>query len=154
VSRDTPLMQQYQEIKARHTDAIAVPTFQGRRGHPVCVAGSFLPELRGVTEEAEGLRSIVRRHAPNIIEVPVARIWSGVSPLTVAWVPTGMKAGVSTGPCAVWSLPVAKSHPQPESARGPSPNQSCQKLCRTNWRRASAEFAQPRLGPNLYRYSD
>ena len=32
------------------------------------------------------------------IRVPVARSWSGVSPLTVAWVPTGMNAGVSTEP--------------------------------------------------------
>ena len=27
------------------------------------------------------------------IRVPVARSWSGVRPLTVAWVPTGMNAG-------------------------------------------------------------
>src|SRR5207244_538097 len=29
----------------------------------------------------------------------------GVRPLTVAWVPTGMKTGVSTTPCGVWSRP-------------------------------------------------
>ena len=37
--------------------------------------------------------------------VPVARSWSGVSPLTVAWVPTGMNAGVSSRPCGVSSRP-------------------------------------------------
>ena len=41
----------------------------------------------------------VGQHHP----VPVARSWSGVSPLTVAWVPTGMNAGVSTEPFGVRS---------------------------------------------------
>ena len=33
------------------------------------------------------------------------RICSGVRPLTVAWVPTGMNAGVGTDPCGVSSIP-------------------------------------------------
>ena len=37
--------------------------------------------------------------------VPAALRWSGVIPLTVAWVPTGMKAGVSTVPCGVIKRP-------------------------------------------------
>src|SRR5205823_7540885 len=40
------------------------------------------------------------------MRVPTDASWSGVSPLTVAWVPTGMKTGVSTGPCGVASNPV------------------------------------------------
>ena len=47
----------------------------------------------------------------RIIRVPVATSWSGVSPLTVAWVPTGMKAGVSTVPCGVSSRPRARPSP-------------------------------------------
>ena len=43
--------------------------------------------------------------------MPVARSWSGVSPLTVAWVPTGMNAGVSTGPCGVCSRPRRAAEP-------------------------------------------
>ena len=35
------------------------------------------------------------------MSAPVARTVSGASPLTVACVPTGMKAGVRTGPCGV-----------------------------------------------------
>ena len=42
---------------------------------------------------------------PAASACPVARSWSGVSPLTVAWVPTGMNAGVSTEPCGVSSSP-------------------------------------------------
>jgi CTP:molybdopterin cytidylyltransferase MocA len=48
---------------------IAIPTYGGRRGHPICVAGHLLPELRLVTEEDQGLRAVVRRHGAH--EVPV-----------------------------------------------------------------------------------
>ena len=51
--------------------AVAVPTHAGRRGHPICVSGHLLHELRAVTEEEEGLRSIVRRHRHELVEVPV-----------------------------------------------------------------------------------
>ena len=41
----------------------------------------------------------------STISVPVARTCSGVIPLIVACVPTGMNAGVSTVPCGVLSRP-------------------------------------------------
>ncbi len=40
-----------------------------------------------------------------MISAPVDRTASAVIALTVAAVPTGMKAGVSTVPCAVWMRP-------------------------------------------------
>jgi CTP:molybdopterin cytidylyltransferase MocA len=49
---------------------VAIPTFEGRRGHPICLAGRLLPELCAVTEEEQGLRSVVRRHADHVREVP------------------------------------------------------------------------------------
>jgi molybdenum cofactor cytidylyltransferase len=66
---------------------IVVPTFRGRRGHPICVNGRLLPELRRVTEEDEGLRSIVRRHAEHVVEVPVdseAVVWNLNDPAAYA----------------------------------------------------------------------
>ncbi len=42
---------------------------------------------------------------PSRISAPVARTSCGVSPFTVACVPTGMKAGVCTLPCGVTSSP-------------------------------------------------
>ncbi len=50
-------------------DGIAVPTFGGRRGHPICLSGCLLDELAGVTEEQQGLRAVVRNHA--VVDVPV-----------------------------------------------------------------------------------
>jgi molybdenum cofactor cytidylyltransferase len=55
---------------ARGAD-IVLPTYRDRRGHPVCVSGQLLPELRAVTEEGEGLRAVVRAHAQHLVEVPV-----------------------------------------------------------------------------------
>ena len=56
---------------AAHGAEIVVPTHTGKRGHPICVAGRLLPELRNVTEEGEGLRAVVRAHAEGLVEVPV-----------------------------------------------------------------------------------
>jgi hypothetical protein len=39
------------------------------------------------------------------IPAPVSLTSSGLSPLTVAFVPTGMKHGVSNDPWGVWILP-------------------------------------------------
>src|SRR3989442_1622549 len=39
------------------------------------------------------------------MSAPVARTASGAKPLTVAWVPTGIKAGVATTPCGVTISP-------------------------------------------------
>src|SRR4051794_17969956 len=36
---------------------------------------------------------------------PIARTSSGCSVFTVAFVPTGMNAGVGMSPCAVWTVP-------------------------------------------------
>ena len=51
--------------------SVAVPTFEGRRGHPVCFSASLLAELRQVSEASQGLRAVVRRHASELVEVPV-----------------------------------------------------------------------------------
>ncbi len=51
--------------------AVVVPTFAGRRGHPLCLAGCLLPELSAVSEEEQGLRAVVRRHSAEVTEVDV-----------------------------------------------------------------------------------
>jgi molybdenum cofactor cytidylyltransferase len=50
---------------------VAAPTFAGRRGHPICLAGRLVSELLTVREEDEGLRAAVRRHAGARRDVPV-----------------------------------------------------------------------------------
>ena len=65
----------------------AVPTYRGRRGHPVAFAGRLLDELRTVTEEDQGLRALVRRHAAQLHEVAVeteAVVWNLNDPAAYA----------------------------------------------------------------------
>ena len=41
---------------------ITIPTFGGKGGHPVVFDGVLLDELANITEEAQGIREVVRRH--------------------------------------------------------------------------------------------
>jgi molybdenum cofactor cytidylyltransferase len=52
---------------------IVIPTFDGKRGHPVLFHGSLFPELLGVSEETEGLRRVVRRIPERVLEMPWER---------------------------------------------------------------------------------
>lgn len=47
---------------------IAVPTFQGRRGHPVVIDGSYKEELEGLSGDA-GARYILERASGAVVEV-------------------------------------------------------------------------------------
>ncbi len=48
---------------------IAIPTYQGRRGHPVLFSAKLFDELRAAPLEV-GARHVVRRHADDILEFP------------------------------------------------------------------------------------
>lgn len=49
--------------------AVAVPVFQGKRGHPVLFRGNLLEELRNLADEGEGLRDVVSRYAEDRQEI-------------------------------------------------------------------------------------
>lgn len=48
---------------------ITVATHAGRRGHPVAFAPALRPDLLAITEETEGLRAVLRRHASAVSTV-------------------------------------------------------------------------------------
>ena len=48
---------------------IVIPTYQGRRGHPVLFAASLFDELRAAPMDV-GARHVVRQHASEVLEVP------------------------------------------------------------------------------------
>jgi CTP:molybdopterin cytidylyltransferase MocA len=56
-------------LLAEHSGGITVPVHSGRRGHPVVLSVGFLPELRKVTEEAQGLRAVIAQHDAEVREV-------------------------------------------------------------------------------------
>ena len=57
-------------LLAQHKSSITLPSFGGRRGHPVVLDGALLPELREVDEATQGLRAVLARHATEVREVP------------------------------------------------------------------------------------
>lgn len=48
---------------------IALPAHRGRWGHPPIFTRELLPELLAMTEDTQGLRAVLRRHADEICEV-------------------------------------------------------------------------------------
>ena len=76
-SVDQPVPAEVLRALLRAKGDVVVPTFEGRRGHPVCFDGALLNELRAVTEAEHGLRAVVRRQ--KVVEVPVdepAVLWN------------------------------------------------------------------------------
>jgi len=56
-----------EHIRARAL--ITVPSFRGRRGHPVIFDASLAPELREVREAEAGMRGVMQAHAGEVLEV-------------------------------------------------------------------------------------
>lgn len=53
-------------LLARHTsscNAITIPTYQGKGGHPIVLSASVFSEMLAIEEETQGLLAVVRRHA-------------------------------------------------------------------------------------------
>lgn len=49
---------------------LVVPTYAGERGHPILVSRELFPEIQD-HDLPEGMRSLMRRHADRVSEVPV-----------------------------------------------------------------------------------
>ena len=50
--------------------AVCVPTWEGRRGHPVLFASRFFPELRLLDGDV-GARAVIEEHAGVVCQVPM-----------------------------------------------------------------------------------
>jgi molybdenum cofactor cytidylyltransferase len=58
------------EAFAREKNKIVIPTFHGKRGHPVTFPAALYSELLEAPEEI-GARAVVRAHAADVLEIPV-----------------------------------------------------------------------------------
>lgn len=68
--RPRRLLQALIEAHTSGGHLITLPSHQGRHGHPPVLAGSLIPELRLVSDERQGLREVLQRHAQEIRELP------------------------------------------------------------------------------------
>ncbi len=51
---------------------ITIPTYRGKGGHPILVDPALLPELRSISEEALGVKAVVRAHEDSTYRVEMA----------------------------------------------------------------------------------
>lgn len=58
------------EAFARQKNKIVIPTFSGKRGHPVIFPAALYTDLLEAPEEI-GARAVVRAHATDVLEIPV-----------------------------------------------------------------------------------
>jgi molybdenum cofactor cytidylyltransferase len=69
--RPRDLLRKLLDAHAERSAPVTLPVSDGRRGHPVIVAGVLLPELRAASDEEQGLRGIIERHKSEVHEVPL-----------------------------------------------------------------------------------
>ena len=69
--RSLELLRTLREAFEREQPQIAVPSLDGRPGHPPLFEAGLIPELLQVTEEAEGLRQVIRNFHEGRLLVPV-----------------------------------------------------------------------------------
>jgi molybdenum cofactor cytidylyltransferase len=52
---------------------VALPTYQGKRGHPIIIAAKYFEEVMRLDEDSpEGLRQFIDQHRGDTLEVPVS----------------------------------------------------------------------------------
>ncbi len=51
---------------------ITIPTYRGKGGHPIVLDPALLPELRLISEEAFGVKAVVRAHEDSTCRVEMA----------------------------------------------------------------------------------
>jgi molybdenum cofactor cytidylyltransferase len=56
-------------IVTAHRGGVTRPVHCGEHGHPPIFDGSLFAELRGVAEESEGMKSLLRRHPVHDVEI-------------------------------------------------------------------------------------
>lgn len=70
--RSAGMLRSLREAWEAATPALAVPSLDGRAGHPVLFHARLLGELANVSEEREGLREVVGRHRSERLLVPTS----------------------------------------------------------------------------------
>ena len=63
--RAVATVRQVIETHSSGSHLITIPCHQGKGGHPVGIDAGLLPELVEITEETEGLKAVMRKHAED-----------------------------------------------------------------------------------------
>ena len=67
---DSPTINRLIEEFGKSSKGIAIPTYQGQRGHPIIFARKYQAQLAELSSDIGG-RDIIKEHPKDILEVPV-----------------------------------------------------------------------------------
>lgn len=51
--------------------SIIIPTFNKKRGHPILFSATLLDDLFNISEDTQGIRSVIKQHADQITELEI-----------------------------------------------------------------------------------
>ncbi|MBU8878569.1 nucleotidyltransferase family protein [Bacillus sp. FJAT-29790] len=68
---ETEIINNLVEIQTNSNCPIAVPVYDGKRGHPVVFSRSIINDLLAIKEETKGLRTIFQKYEKKVIEAPI-----------------------------------------------------------------------------------
>lgn len=69
--RPVPILHQLIQTHIQGQSLITQPFYQDKGAHPIIFSGSLIGELWNITEEREGIREVICRHADQICRVPI-----------------------------------------------------------------------------------
>jgi len=69
--RSVAMLRTLREAWESEQPSIAIPSLNGKGGHPPLFGGGLIPELLQITEEGKGLRQVMRSFAEERLFVPV-----------------------------------------------------------------------------------
>ena len=67
--RSPEIVRRLLERHHAHGNAITIPEFGGKGGHPIIMDSRLLPDLKAIDEETQGIKAVVRRHSDAVERV-------------------------------------------------------------------------------------
>ena len=68
--RDAADIARVLEAHRAHGNAVTVPEYRGKGGHPIALSATFLPELLEIDEDTQGIKAVVRRRPESVQSPP------------------------------------------------------------------------------------
>ena len=69
--RDAADIARVLEAHRAHGNAVTVPEYRGKGGHPIALSATLLPELLEIDEDTQGIKAVVRRRPESVQRLPL-----------------------------------------------------------------------------------
>jgi molybdenum cofactor cytidylyltransferase len=68
---DYSVIKNLQNTFRENRHPIIIPTYQGKKGHPILFSKSTLSDLLSIKEETQGLRGVIQKYRNDMLEIPI-----------------------------------------------------------------------------------